>query len=131
MLGDVRKEIMTYDDIINAMKKGFLDEQRYWVIKRIKGHRKDPDCPGAWQIKATWDNDEESWEHVHIMRKDNLISLVDCAHDNNLRKSNKAKRLINKFTKLITMVNTLKDQEEGTRSKFKFGIQVPKSTRHA
>ncbi len=86
---------MTLDQIIQAMKKEFEDSQKNWVLKEMKGYRKNLESPGAWKIKLLWDNDEELWEHVHSIRDDDTLSLVPYAHDNNLAKPMDGSRLRN------------------------------------
>ncbi len=84
-----------------------------------------------------WDNDEKTWEPLHVVRKDDPLTMVRYSHDNKLIKTNgwkwakKYKNVIHRYTKLITRVNALHAQKEKSRNKYKFGIQVPNSPRHA
>ncbi len=89
-LGDDRKEVMAYGQIIQAMNREFEDSHQCWVFKEIKGQRKNPDPNSCreWQIKVQWDYDEESGEPVHITKKDEPLSLAQYAQDNNLTKTN-------------------------------------------
>ncbi len=106
------------------------------MFKDIIGNRKvlnkKKDGP-EWQIKVIRNNDEETWEPMHLLRKDDPLSLVQYAHDNNLINqiglSNT--RDSSKIVRLITKVNALKAQNDKARNKFKFGIQVPDDPRHA
>ncbi len=61
------------------------------------------------------------------MRKDDPLSLVQYAHDNNLTKTNgwklakKDKRLIKKYVKLINRVDALQAHKDKARNKSSLG----------
>ncbi len=71
-----------------------------------------------------WDNDEKTWETVHIMRKDDPLCLVQYANDNNLTNTNgwkwakKYRRYTKKYVKLTPRVHNLNPRRKrpGTSS---------------
>ncbi len=71
-----------------------------------------------WQVQVLWDNDEKTWKPVHVVRKDDPLSMVKYAHDNKLVKTNgwkwvrKYKSLIQRYADLITRVNAFRTEAE-------------------
>ncbi len=59
---------------------------------------------------------------MHVMRKNEPLTLVKYAHDNKLTKTNeskwakKYKNLIHRYVKLITRVNALQARKEKARN---------------
>ncbi len=84
------------------------------------GHRKvqhkETKC-WSWQVQVLWDNDDKTWEPAHVVRKDDPLSMVKYAHDNKLVNTNgwkwakKYKKLIKRYTNLITRVKALHAQK--------------------
>ncbi len=102
-LGDDREEVLNYDQIIQTMNQKSEDGQQYWAFKEMIGHskfKKEKGCE-EWQIRVKWKNNEESWETVYIMKKDDSLSLGQHTYDNNLTKTNYMKWKFRTFIKKL------------------------------
>ncbi len=112
------------------MNKKFEDGHQHWVFKDLIGHRKVQYKETKYwegQVQVLWDNDEKTWEPMHVIRKDDPLSLVRFAHykltkANGWKWTKKYKNLIHRYVKLITRVNALQAQKEKSRNKYKFAI---------
>eukprot|EP00957_Ditylum_brightwellii_P154099 11727822-Ditylum_brightwellii.AAC.1 len=74
-----RKEIMTYDVIVEAIDRQLIseakktDEECLWILKEVIGHRKN-----GWirDVKMKWEDDSETWEPLAVIWKSDQVTLL-------------------------------------------------------
>eukprot|EP00957_Ditylum_brightwellii_P047579 3614609-Ditylum_brightwellii.AAC.1 len=91
-----RKEIMTYDVIVEAIDRQSTseaektDEECLWIFKEVVGHKKNS-C--TWGIKMKWKDDSETWESLAFIWKSDPVTLTAYAKEHDLLETDGWKRL--------------------------------------
>ena len=123
--------LMEYNELINILNAAEEDGDGLWTFKSIDGHRKQG---RSWEVLVNWDHCERSWEPLSEMRLADSITLAKYAIDNDLLDENgwKWARIKEKNPKKFQrLARIFKSQVKEKKSRFKFGIQVPRGVKEA
>eukprot|EP00957_Ditylum_brightwellii_P146259 11136459-Ditylum_brightwellii.AAC.1 len=137
-LGDgKRKEIMTYDAIVEAIDRQLTsetektDKELLWIFREIDGHRKNG---WTWDVNMKWEDDSETWEPLAIIWKSDPVKLATYAKEHDLLKMDGWKRRHHyvknkkKFKHQMKQV-TINSLRHGPRIKFE--VRIPKDHHEA
>ena len=116
------KEIMEYNDLINTINAQSEDEDKIW----IKGHRKRNK---KWEVLADWDHTIESWEPLTDMKLADAVTLAEYGIKNKLiyqRGWKWAKKKGKSAKKYARMAKIFKSQVKDLKTRYKFGVEVPR-----
>ncbi len=69
------------------LNKDDEDDIKRWTFEEIKGHRwsKDKNRKGKVDVHISWEGyEEDSWEPMEVIKKDDPVRLATYAYDNDL-----------------------------------------------
>ena len=129
-----KQRIIEYQELVNLLNEDDEEDVERWTFESIKAHRwsKDKKRKGKIDILLSWEGyEEETWEPMEVILKDDPVFVAKYAHDNNL--TNKplwkwAKRYTKNIKKLKKMVrNMLAAKRKSRGVKYQFGVRVPRN----
>eukprot|EP00957_Ditylum_brightwellii_P137436 10478292-Ditylum_brightwellii.AAC.2 len=86
----MRKEIMTYDAIVEAIERQLTsevettDDECLWIFKEIVGHRKNG---WTWDIKMKWEDDSDICDSLGVIWKSDPVTIAAYAKEYDLLKT--------------------------------------------
>ena len=111
------------------LNKDDEDDVERWTFEEIKGHRwsKDKNRKGKVDVLISWKGyEEDSWEPMEVIKKDDPATLAKYAYDNELTDKTVwkwAKRYSKNIKKLKRMVRNLRASKRSSRGiKYRFGV---------
>jgi Reverse transcriptase (RNA-dependent DNA polymerase) len=136
-------EIMAYNEISAIIEEQHErendDPEAKHTFASIEGHQGplksgDPAYQGSkYNVLVAWDDGSQTYLPIHIMIKDDPLSLVKYAEENNLLHLpgwGRVRLLSKNTARLNRMVNQSKSKRS-SGPKFQFGIQVPRNVKEA
>ena len=134
-----REEIMTYNAVIDQLKKQARIEQEhgedelFYSFRSIEGHRQNP-ARKTWEIRVLWEDKTETWEPLAEFWRSDPITVAVYAKEHGLLDTPGWKRLKpyvknNKKVNRMTKQAILSSMRHAAR--YKFGVQVPATPREA
>ena len=137
-IGDA-EEIMTYNAVIDGINRQIqrelnqTPEERVWIFKDIISHRKTKDK--KHEVLVKWEDDQETWEPLKVIAKDDPVTCARYAMDNDLldvpgwKRFRRYQKLNAKTMSRLIRQNKLRSKREGP--KIKFGVRVPMNHKEA
>ena len=86
-LSNGKNRIWSYQELISMLDKDDEDDVERLTFEEIKGHRwsKDKNRKGKVDILISWKGyEEDSWEPMEVIKKDDPATLAKYAYDNDL-----------------------------------------------
>lgn len=118
------EEILSYNEILNIIEKDETEEG-LWHFKSITSHqgplsKSDKAYNGSrYNVIVNWETLESTYEPLHIIDADDLVSCAIYAKENNLLDQEgwrRFKRLARRLKKLIRLLNQAKLQSFRVKS---------------
>lgn len=125
------EELRDYNDLINIHNKKFEDGFENWKCDKITGHKIEN---RKYFVKVLWDNGEETFEALNIMKTAEPLKVSKYVVKHNLTDKHGwrwTKRFARNSTKFLRLARIFKSQMKNAVKMFKFGVQVPKSVKEA
>ncbi len=97
-----REDILSHNQLIDAVNRGNEHVSQYLIFSKLLRLQEKPKNSGRWQINVLFDNGDETWEPVSVIRKDSPLKRAKYAFENKLtdttgwkwtKKCKKAKRI--------------------------------------
>ena len=126
------EELINYNDLINIYNAKDEDGTALWSFDKILDHRQTK--KGKWEVKILWDTGEETWEPMQTVHQDDKLTLAAYARDNKLTDIQGwkwARWLTKNPTKFIRMARIFAAQMRNNRTRYKYGIKVPRNYKEA
>jgi len=137
-LSNGNHRVLSYQELIPMLNKDDEDDVERWTFEEIKGHRwsKDKNRKGKVDVLILWKGyEEDSWEPMEVIKKDDPATLVKYAYDNDLTDKTVwkwANRYSKNIKKLKRMVRNLRASKRSSRGiKYKFEVRVPRNIAEA
>lgn len=137
-LSNGKNRVLSYQELISMLNKDEEDDVERWTFEEIKGHRwsKDKNRKGKVDVLISWKGyEEDSWEPMEVIKKDDPATLAKYAYDNDLTDKTVwkwAKRYSKNIKKLKRMVRNLRASKRSSRGiKYQFGVRVPRNIAEA
>ena len=133
-----KNRVLSYQELVSMLNKDDEDDVERWMFKEIKGHRwsKDKNRKGKVDILISWEGyEEDSWEPIEVIKKDDSATLAKYACDNNLtdeivwKWENRYSKNIKKLNRMVRNLRASKPSSKGI--KYQFGVRVPRNIAEA
>ncbi len=138
-------EILAYNELSDIIEKQHEDElhapdDATWAFKAINEHQgplpsSDPRYKGSsYNVLVHWEDGSETFEPLSMMIKADPVTCAKYASDNNLLSTpgwKQLNRIASRTKKFARMLNQAKMNQNRNGPKFKFGIILPVSRKHA
>ena len=133
--GDEYEEVLSYNEIINHLEKDETD-LGFWRFKSISGHqgplsRGDDNYKGSrFNVLVEWESGECTYEPLHLIAADDPVTCAVYAKEKGLLEQDgwrRFKRIANRQTKLIRLMNQAKLRSVRTVPIYKYGYLVPRN----
>jgi hypothetical protein len=136
-------EIIIYNTISNIIENQHQQANNadaVWIFKGIKSYHapitsNNPDYKGSsYNLLVEWEDGSETLEPLDSVLKDDLISVANYAHENNLLNTPRWKRLSiainkNRLNKMAIQANVSSTSRKGPV--YNFGIIIPRNVKQA
>ena len=139
-LGDGKREdVMTCNAVVEAIDRqierenAMSDEERLWIHKEVKAHRKMKNGQ-AWEVLMQWEDDSKTWEPLTEIAKTDPVHLAKHAKENGLLDLPGWKRLhthAKREKKLNQILHQARINTMKTGIRIKFGVRIPRDFQEA
>jgi hypothetical protein len=138
-------EILAYNELSDIIEQQHEDElhapdDATWAFKAINEHQgpllsSDPRYKGSsYNVLVHWEDGSETFEPLSMMIKADPVTCAKYASDNNLLSTpgwKQLNRIASRTTKFARLINQAKMNQNRNGPRFKFGITLPISRKHA
>jgi len=86
-LSNEKNRVLSYQELVSMQNRDDEDDVERWTFEEIKGHRrsKDKNRKGKVDVLISWEGyEEDSWEPMEVIKKDDPATLAKYAYDNEL-----------------------------------------------
>ena len=125
------EELMVYNDIINYYNKNEEESAELYSFQKIIGHRRER---GVYELQILWSNNEITWEPMLSIKTSDPLTVAKYAHDKqlyNLKGWKWCKKYHRNPNRFIRAVRAFKAKVKRLFKKYKFGVEIPTSIKHA
>jgi hypothetical protein len=143
-VGDDVEEVIGYVELCDAIEEQIQEEQdhpdRFWTYKEILDHQgpfspSDPQWKGSLNnVQLLWSDGSKTWEPLNIILKDDPVTCANYALKNDLLSTHgwtSLRKLAKNKKKLFRMNKQLVRAHKNAGPKYKFGVEIPRNSKHA